>query len=142
MKIKIIFALFCAVFPLLFVQGQAQSLQRPVAKLSTHEYALVYLWVPDTSHKGRSHWRWVLHRVPANIPTHGVGPPMHIVVEVKSLDAVPLKEYIRRLPSGSIIGMGWQFNASGLAHQAGLTGLQRLCTSRRIGFNISYFGGP
>lgn len=128
MRIKIVSALFCVVFPFLSLQAQAQSLRRPVAPPSVHKYSLVCLWVPDTLHPRRSHWRWVLY--------HGLDKIPHIDVEVKSLDAPPLIAYIKRLPSGSTIGMAWQFKYTDLAHQASLAGLQRLCTSRRIGFDI------
>jgi len=136
MKIKPIFSLFCAAFPFLLVQAQAQSLRLPVTTLPAHsEYGLVYLWMPDTSHPGQSHWRWVLQKT-GNPSPHGLGQVTHAEVNIKSLDAPLLKAYIRRIPAGKSIEILWQFKKSDLAHQAGLTDLQQLCTSRKIGFHI------
>ena len=118
--------------PLLLGQGQARSLRHTAATTPIHEYSLVYLWLPDTSHPRRSHWRWVLHQ--------GLGKIPHIDVEVNSLDAPPLTAYIKRLPSGSTIGLGWQFKKSDLVHKPSFTDLQRLCKSRLIGFDVLYLG--
>jgi len=138
MKIKTVFALFCAAFPFLLVQAQAQPLRHPVTTLpAASEYGLVYLYLPDTSHPGRSHWRWVLQKSGhPPYPPHGSGQLPHTEVEVRSLDDPLLKAYIRRIPAGKSIEMVWQFKKSDLAHQAGLTSLQQLCTSRKIGFHV------
>ena len=147
MKIKIVvalscFALFCAAFPYLSVQGQAQSLRRlVVTPPSIHEYALTYLSLPDTSRQGQRHWRWVLRRMDSSPSPRGeVQIPHEEVLQFKSLDTPLLKAYIRRLPSGSTLGLAWPGKKSAFARQAGLTDLQRLCRSRRIGFDVLYVG--
>ena len=147
MKIKTVFALFCAAFLFLLVQAQAQSLRHPVTTLlAPSEYGLVYLWMPDTSHSGRSHWRWVLQKSGyPPYPPHGSGRLPHTEVEVKSLDDPLLTSYIRRIPAGKSIDMAYPFRQSELAHQAGLTSLQQLCTSRKIGLrflSISSYAEP
>lgn len=138
MKIRTVLALFCAVFCAVFAclsgPGQAQPLRHPVTAIPTPEYGLVYLYLPDPSHQGRSYWLWVLQKL-GDPSRHGLGQITHAEVGVKSLDDPLLKAYIGRIPAGKSVQLSWQFKKSDLAHQAGLTGLQQFCKSRKIGFH-------
>ena len=128
MKLKTVLALGGAAFSVLLTAGggQAQSPRRPA-------YNLTYLALPDTSHPGRLHWRWVLHPVPGQARSNGE-------LEFVSLQSPLLRASVGRLPTGSTLGLAWPFKMSDFALQPGLPDLQRLCKRRGIGMDVLYLG--
>jgi hypothetical protein len=70
------------------------------------------------------------------------GRDRHTDISVRSLDAPALRAFVARLSSGESIELLWQFKRADLARQAGLPGLRKLCTGRKIGFQIICFTDP